>query len=261
MARSVFREQHAAALVAALFGLFFFCCTEGQAIKPAPSQDAGDHPEAVLISARTTHNQRTGSSSGALIAPRVVLTAAHCVEGFDTWEVRAPYTKPGPATAVSRSAKVYPKNKEGTFENDLAVLILEKEIDLGGKYPTLHGGDLYPIGTKLVVLGSTRKGVLSQTKLYQAPVTLVAFPDNIHVYGGNPQVVERGDSGGPVYTADKDHEIAAVVSGHISFSQRYVATDLYVPLNAKNRDWLLRQIKSTSSENSRPTPAFRPLQP
>jgi hypothetical protein len=261
MARFGFQGQHAVALVAALVGLLSFCVTEGQAIKPGPSQDASAYPEAVLIMARNTHHQRTGSSSGALIAPRVVLTAAHCVEGFDTWEVRAPYAKHGPVTAASRTARVYPRTKESGFESDLAVLILEREIDLGGKYPRLHGGDLYPIGTKLVVLGSTRKGVPSQSKLYQAPVTLVAFPDNIRVYGGNPQVVERGDSGGPVYVADKDHEIAAVVSGHIGFSQRYVATDLYVPLNAKNRDWLLRQIKSTPSENARPTAGLRPLQP
>jgi hypothetical protein len=261
MATSVLKQWRVAALLAFLLGLLFSRLTQVQAIKPEVSRDAGDYPEAVLISARNTHNQRTGRASGALVAPRVVLTAAHCVAGFDSWEVRAPYTKPTPATAVSKTAKVYPKNKEGAFENDLAVLLLETGIDLGGKYPTLHGGDLFPIGTKLVVLGSTHNGPPSQTKLYQMPVALVSFPDNINVYGGNPQVVERGDSGGPVYVADKDHEIAAVVSGHIGLSQRFVATDLYVPLHGKNREWVLQQIRKTPSDSRQPKSAFRDPQP
>lgn len=230
------------ARLAGLLTLLLACAAEVRGIKHKPSAEANDHAEAVLIKSRNARNQKDGSCSGVLIAPDVVLTAAHAVDGFDTWEVTAPYAKGGPFKARSKTVKFHPNHRVGTFENDLAVLILDAKIDIGRKLPTLYGGALLPINTKLLVIGRTDNGSISNTKLFLTPATRVQFPDNINVYGGNPQLVERGDSGGPVFVAGKEQEIVGLISGYVEFSLRNVATDLYVPITPKNREWILQQV-------------------
>jgi secreted trypsin-like serine protease len=213
-----------------------------QAIKHKPSSEARGHPEAVLITSRNSRAKVETTCSGALIAPNVVLTAAHCVDHFDQRDVLAPYAKKEANRATTKTARVHPDFKRGRYENDLAVLILDRPIDIGAKFPTIHGGNLLRIDTRLVVVGRVDNGTSAKDKLFLAPATLVAFPDNVNVYGGNPQVIERGDSGGPLFVAGKEQEIAAIVSGYLNFSRWNVPTDLYVPLDAKKKEWVQRQI-------------------
>jgi secreted trypsin-like serine protease len=212
------------------------------AIQRKPSLEASDHPEVVLITARNSQTAQGGKCTGVLIGPRAVLTAAHSVAGFDTWEVKAPYAKHGPAKATAKTAKIHPEYKPAKMDHDLAVLILDDVIDIGRALPTLYGGELYPIETKLIVVGRVSNGTLSQTQLFKTSVTLVPFPGNLNVYGGNPHVVEEGDSGGPIYVHDKDEELAGLVSGNIGFTRSNVRTDLFIPIYRKNKAWILRQV-------------------
>jgi hypothetical protein len=212
------------------------------AIQRKPSLEANDHPEAVLLTARNSKTTQGGKCTGVLNDSRAVLTAAHSVAGFDTWEVMVPYAKNKAAKTTSKTAKVHPEYRTDRMVNDLAVLILDDAIDIGRPFPTLHGGDLHPIETKLVVVGRVNNGQLSQTQLFKTAITLVPFPGNINVYGGNPHVVEEGDSGGPVYVLNKDKEIAALVSGNIGFTRSNVRTDLLIPISRNNKAWILRQI-------------------
>lgn len=239
--RSGFRRWPARAALLALV-LIFLTIPEVQAIKRMPPLEARGYPEAVLITARKA--DKFGVCSGALVASNVVLTAAHCVEPYDAWEVLAPYAKAGPAGALVRRAVVHPGHKPGEYENDLALLILEKDIDIGAKFPRLQGGELLPLGTKLEVVGRVSERGLARDRLFRSPVvTLVGERSNIHVYGGNPPVVEKGDSGGPVYTAEGEKVLVAVVSGFVEFSSAPVPTDVYAPLNRRQREWITEAIE------------------
>ncbi|MCS6851430.1 MAG: S1 family peptidase [Gemmataceae bacterium] len=213
------------------------------ALKHRPSREARAHPEAVLIAAVNAREKRRAGGSGALIAPDAVLTAAHVADGFDHLEVLAPYARGGPQRRKVQEVRLHPGHRRGLFENDLAVLLLEGDIDLGRALPTLHDGDLYPINTPLVVVGRVDNGTVSDGKLFEAGVTLVAFPGNQNVYGGHPQTVEHGDSGGPVYVRDREGTIAGVVSGYLGFTRGHVPTDLLVPVSRQNRAWILQQLR------------------
>ena len=223
----------------------FLAPPEALAIKQKKSQEVSDHPEVVLIAARNSRTRQGGLCSGALIAPHAVLTAAHGVASFDTLAVTAPYVKDGPVRSAVKAVYVHPHAKDRPLENDLAVLILREPIRVGRKCPSLHAGDLFPLETKLLVVGRVDNGRVSQARLFRTGVTLVAYRGNTNVYGGHPQVVEEGDSGGPVFVQGKEQEIVAVVSGNIAASMSNVPTDVYTPISRRNRDWILRQIPAS----------------
>src|SRR5688572_20386990 len=62
------------------------------------------YPEAALVD--MYRNGRMGSiCSGAVIAPRVVLTAGHCVAGFTSWRIKTPFA--GNQSADSSGGETY----------------------------------------------------------------------------------------------------------------------------------------------------------
>ena len=75
--------------------------------------------------------------SGAVIAPRVVLTAGHCVVGTSSWTVKAPYASNQTAHGSSSWTSYV---SSGEFVNpktlDVAVIILDTPITMSS-YPTL----------------------------------------------------------------------------------------------------------------------------
>src|SRR5262249_44008966 len=103
--------------LALLAGLLFH--PEAQAIKRRDSAEASDHPEAVLITARDSKNQKSASASGVLIAANAVLTAGHAVDDFDSWDVTAPYAKDGPVTAKATTPRLHPAYKPGPVGHHL----------------------------------------------------------------------------------------------------------------------------------------------
>src|SRR5262245_25242936 len=154
------------------------------------------YPEAVIVSLNGTGK----FCSGTLIAPRVVLTAGHCItEANKEWEVTAPYLK-GP-TQVSSSASTYDYTAVTDHipptMHDVGLIFLPKPFQ-ATKLPSIASSPLSE-GASIVNIGRVINGKISHTDLYVSkPVTTTSGASLYYPYDYIAEgVTESGDSGGP----------------------------------------------------------------
>lgn len=178
--------------------------------------EATAFPSAVIVNMKNGPWQ-VSVCSGAVIAPRLVLTAGHCAVGdFDNWDVVAPYA--GGQTAHASEAEVYDYTSTGDVVNanqhDVALLVLDSPITLTA-YPQIDGVTA-PSGTAVRSIGRVDDGVMSYTRLFVSQAIAIA-PGNSwghpHAYVSS-EVIQPGDSGGPVVVdGSSPPRIVAVNSG------------------------------------------------
>jgi hypothetical protein len=211
---------------------------------PAPGEDLGasndpivggtlanQYPEAAYLDIDIT---ATGEylCSATLIAPRVVLTAGHCVDTHTKWEVHV-----GATTQVSTSAMTYDWNERGATtvnpaHHDIGLVFLSQPIVIAA-YPTLATAPLAN-ASKVTNVGRIKDGVITNA-LYAADTTVTAgaaigYPFDYQ----SSDVIQPGDSGGPDF-ASGTHVIAAVNSGAGSGTEVLARVDLL-------QTWLAQQI-------------------
>ncbi len=199
--------------------------------------------------------------SGAIIAPKVVLTAGHCVDGASNFAVTAPYAN-GDKDATGKKGITYDWD-EGDSEtvnpdhHDIGLIFLDTAISLT-EYPVLATKPI-PDNTKIVNIGRILNGQPSYSGLYVSKPIAVrsAKADGFPFDYISDEIIESGDSGGPdELIGVSPHQIVAVNSGAGGGTQVLARVDLLA-------GWIKDQIKlhGGGGEPPAPPPVDPPVTP
>jgi hypothetical protein len=158
-----------------------------------------------------------------LVAPRVVLTAGHCVDGMLFWDA---YVAGVHATASRGETYDWSENGATTVNpghHDVGLLYLDQPVVLP-VYPTVSVSPV-PDGTVVDDVGRIGEGTATHA-FFEAPVTIsagaaVGYP--FDYYGS--AVIQHGDSGGPVFLPST-HTLVAINSGANSAMEVLARVDL-----------------------------------
>jgi hypothetical protein len=183
---------------------------------------ASQYPEAAYLNIDLSASGGY-ACSGALISPNVVMTAGHCVDGHTRFEVYV-----NGAYRLSTSSASYDWNEHGAetvnpAHHDIGLVFLADAIKIA-TYPTLSNVKVAN-NTKAINVGRVLNGTV-QSNAYQAPATIGAADPIGYPYDySSADVIQPGDSGGPVFTSGT-HTIVAVNSGAGSGIQVLARVDL-----------------------------------
>ena len=174
----------------------------------APQRAASGYPEAVTVKVNNAFND---FCSGVIIAPRVVLTASHCVvfNAGGTWTVAAPFASGGTQTRTLSSAepiddgfKTLTRDNFDTQDTYRDIGLLYPDTGFNGiAFPTLSA-TAYATAQTVSAIG--RASVSASAGLVLSAAKPLTLPDansttSYKMEYSTPKITTDGDSGGPLF--------------------------------------------------------------
>jgi S1-C subfamily serine protease len=158
------------------------------------AQCAADSSSVIFLSLRREDNQALASCSGTIIAPRAVLTAAHCVDDEEIGVVQVFLGSGQPIVAESR--RLHPNYRTNDSSFDVAVVLLRDEIGRAAM-PVLASRD--PRVGESVVLAGWGRDLFNQGSTLRAGATTISAVRDAVIetqFSQTASAVCSGDSGG-----------------------------------------------------------------